>query len=210
VTGVLELQRFALRYDEGRLAESVDALERLVEAQPGITAWRPLLALALADAGRMDEARAELEDLSSDLRALSRDMFRIPALWALAMVAATAGDPQRCALLYEQLTPYAGRTGGGMGIIAIGVVDVALGALATALGRNDEAEGHFEAAAAWCTRVGAAPSLASTRLEWARMLLSRHQPGDAQRARELLRQALATAEKLGLRSIQQRAVTLLA
>jgi hypothetical protein len=41
------------------------------------------------------------------------------------------------------------------------------------------------------------------------MLLNRHGPGDAQRARELLGQALDVARQLGLANIERRAVQLL-
>jgi hypothetical protein len=41
------------------------------------------------------------------------------------------------------------------------------------------------------------------------MLLRRGQRGDAERARELLGQALATARELGLDSVERRAVALL-
>jgi hypothetical protein len=41
------------------------------------------------------------------------------------------------------------------------------------------------------------------------MLLTRAEPGDAHRARELLDQALATARELGLANVERRAVELL-
>jgi hypothetical protein len=51
--------------------------------------------------------------------------------------------------------------------------------------------------------------LARTRLEWARMLLARRRPEDADRARDLLDPALATARELGLGNVERRAVELL-
>ena len=51
--------------------------------------------------------------------------------------------------------------------------------------------------------------LVRTRLEWARMLIRRQQPGDAERSRELGRQALATARQLGLSAVERDAVSLL-
>jgi hypothetical protein len=50
--------------------------------------------------------------------------------------------------------------------------------------------------------------LAHTYLEWARMLLRRGQPGDIERARELLGQAVTTARELGLANIERRVVEL--
>lgn len=83
-----------------------------------------------------------------------------------------------------------------------------LGLLATTIGRFDDAEARF-AAAATHERIQAPTWLARTRLEWARMLLVRRQPGDVERARELLGQALATARELGLGNIERQAVALL-
>lgn len=85
----------------------------------------------------------------------------------------------------------------------------ALGLLATTLGRYDEADAHFATAALAHERIEAPTWLARTRLEWARMLLARCQAGNAERARELLRQALATAPELGLGNVERRAVALL-
>jgi hypothetical protein len=51
--------------------------------------------------------------------------------------------------------------------------------------------------------------LARTRVEWARMFFSRRRPGDAERARELLGQAVATARERRLANIERRAVHLL-
>jgi hypothetical protein len=50
--------------------------------------------------------------------------------------------------------------------------------------------------------------LARTRLEWARLLLTRRHPGDADTARDLLGQALATARELGLGGIERHAAAL--
>jgi hypothetical protein len=95
------------------------------------------------------------------------------------------------------------------GLVA-GSVAHYLGLLATTLARFDEAEGHFTAASATHAHLGAPPWLARTRLEWARMLVGRGGCGDAERARELLTQALATARELGLAGVERRAVVLLA
>jgi hypothetical protein len=84
-----------------------------------------------------------------------------------------------------------------------------LGLLAAFLGRFADAGVHFAQAAAEQERIGARSFLARTRLEWARMLLSRAETGDVDRARSLLAQALAVAGELGLRAIERQAATLL-
>ena len=49
-------------------------------------------------------------------------------------------------------------------------------------------------------RVGARPWLAHTQYDYARMLLERDQPGDRERARELLAEAVSTYRDLGMDS----------
>jgi tetratricopeptide (TPR) repeat protein len=84
-----------------------------------------------------------------------------------------------------------------------------LGVLATGLGRFDEAEGHFQAAADRQLRLGTPAWLAHTRYEWARMLLARRASGDMEQAREMLGQALSTARDLGLGNVERRTAALM-
>ena len=109
------------------------------------------------------------------------------------------------------LEPYADQlvVGSFAGWVS-GSVAFYLGLLSTTSGDVQEAEAYFAAAAATHERVDALPWLARTRLEWARMLLARAEPGDGQRAHDLLDQALATGRKLGLVHIEREAVELLA
>jgi hypothetical protein len=111
-------------------------------------------------------------------------------------------------VLFHLLEPYASQlalTAGG----ALGAVAHYLAILATTFGDFDEAERRFVDAAATHARIGAPTWLARTRLEWARMLINRAQPGDSERAREFLGQALETARELGLANVERRAVQLL-
>ena len=137
----------------------------------------------------------------------------LDVLWArttshLAAVVSRLGDRPRAAILHQLLAPYADRIA-GVGPIWVGSVSYYLGMLATTLGRFEEAEAHFTAAAATHERIGALSWLARTRLEWARMLLARDKPGDPERARELLGQVKETARELGLGNVERRTVELL-
>jgi hypothetical protein len=118
------------------------------------------------------------------------------------------GDRPGASVLYGLLAPYADQFvfayGGAWGAVAHH-----LGLLAGTLDRFDEAEARFAAALATHERFGAPAWLARTRCEWAAVLLRRGVPGDAERARRFLDQALATARKLGLASVERRAVELL-
>ncbi len=57
-------------------------------------------------------------------------------------------------------------------------------------------------------RMGAYPWVARTQFDHARMLLSRGKPRDRDRSRELIHEALATAEKLGMKSLAAKASAL--
>ncbi len=126
----------------------------------------------------------------------------------LAEICARLEDHEAAAMLLDCLTPHHAFIATHAGATA-GPVAHYLGLLAATLHRHDEAETHYQEAADIEERIGAPAWLARTRLEWARMLLARNGPGDAERARILLSQALETAQKLGLGTIERRAVELL-
>jgi hypothetical protein len=91
----------------------------------------------------------------------------------------------------------------------MGSVSQYLAMLTTTLGRFSEADERFAAAAETHARIGAPTWLAQTRLEWARMLLTRDDGDYTAPARELLGQALTTARELGLGNVERRAAALL-
>jgi hypothetical protein len=106
------------------------------------------------------------------------------------------------------VAPYSDQVA-GTGVWWIGSIAHFLGMLAATIGDFDEAEARFAGADEMHCRIGAPTWLARTRLEWARMLLTRRQPGDTDRTRELLGQALASARQLGLAKVERDAVALL-
>jgi hypothetical protein len=172
------------------------------------------LALLYCELDRDDEASDLFADLARsrfDL-ALGRTDSYSP-VWGTtvtdcAAVAAHLGDTESAAVLLELIAPYAGQWCFPSAGIATGSMAHYLGMLCATLGDFGDAETHFAAAAATHTRMGAHAWLARTRLEWARMLLARAQPGDADRARDLLGHALQTARELGLGNVERRAVAL--
>lgn len=198
------LQLLMLRYDQGRMGELEEAVAQLIEAMPGLSAmWRASLALVYCETGRPAEAESHLEQLTANLADIPRDFLWIPVMVALASVTAALGDRARSATLYERLEPYAGRTGGGAGIMTFGIVGLSLGVLAATLRRFDDAEGHFAASADLCQRMKAPTWLARTQLEWARMLAVRDTPEDAERMHQLASEAVAAAEELGMARIAE-------
>ena len=117
-------------------------------------------------------------------------------------------DTDQAAALYEILAPYE-HLNIGHSLMWFGAVTHYLGILDGTLGRFDEADVRFAAAATTHESLGTQCSLARTRLEWARVLLTRRQPNDDAKARELLGQALASARELGLGKVERDAVALL-
>jgi DNA-binding NarL/FixJ family response regulator len=67
-----------------------------------------------------------------------------------------------------------------------------------------EAEQHFEDALAMNARMGARPWLAHTQHDYATMLVTRDQPGDADKAGRFLQDALTAARALGMRALEER------
>jgi DNA-binding SARP family transcriptional activator len=205
----LAIQLFILRFDQGRLGELEEHLAERVAATPGVPALRACLALALCELGRPDEATEHYELLAVE----SFTAMPVKSSWILAMAAcagvcAAMGDRARAPVLFHLLEPYAGQlvfTPAG----ALGAVAHHLAILARTFGDFDEAERRFADAAAIHERIGAPTWLARTRLEWARMLISRAQPGDSERARGFLGQAMQTARELGLANVERMVVQLL-
>lgn len=183
----------------------------LAERVPGsfVTA---LYATILAETDQI-EAAARLFD---EFAAQGFTSPRLNAAWIFfqaecARLCARLGRADCVSRLRPMLEPYADQmVVSGFAGVLLGSVALYLGLLAATAGDWSDAEARFAAAASAHERTGAPTLLAHTRLEWARMLLARRQPADAERARELLGQAMATARELGLAKIEREAVGLLA
>ena len=107
------------------------------------------------------------------------------------------------AVLYELLLPWADRFI-HLDVLCRSPTAHALGRLATALGRYDDAERHFGVACEITTRVRAPVLLAMTQVEWAALLLER-ESDDLTRARGLVGAALKTATRCGAAGLERRA-----
>ena len=201
------LQLAALRLLQGRLGEVGGLLTDMIAAAPGVVSLRAQLMLHHIETGRPDGAQAVLEELCSELER-RRDASWSRGVALTASLCAEMGDVGIAERLHRLLAPYAGQFIASL-VTAFGAVDLHLGTLCRVLGRYDEAESRFVAAANLHAAMGARPWLAHTQLEWALMLLRRGEADDASRSRELLGQALATARELGLGKVERDAVALL-
>lgn len=113
--------------------------------------------------------------------------------------------------MLAELDPYAGELGiVGAGVYSIGAFDRYRGMLHHLLGRHDQAVAALDAAVA-LERAVDGPVLTSRSQLWlARALRSRGGPGDLERARAELAEAVATAEGLGQAGVERPARALLA
>jgi len=199
------IQMFTLERERGRLARVAPVLRTVARGDRG-AAWGPALAVLLAELGMRDEARRELQRLAAD------DFAGVPrrGLWLAGMIyladacALTDATPL-APRLYAELQGLEGvNVVIGHGIACYGAADRFLGTLAAMSRDWDAAERHFEAALEQNTRLGSPTWLAHTCHQYAVALLRRGGDGDAARARELLRDALAVARRIGMATLAAR------
>jgi DNA-binding SARP family transcriptional activator len=202
-------QLFLLRRERGRLEELEDPIAGYVEEYPERIVFRCMQAALWCDLGRHAKARDLLEELAADgfANLPSRQEWLFGA-GLLAEVCAQLGDRRRAAALHELLLPYADCNLLNWVEVCAGSVSRYLGLLATAMSRWPEAERHFEAAIEMDTRTGARPWLAHTQADYASMLLARAQPGDREQARDLIANARATFDQLGMNTHAARTTAL--
>ena len=172
-------------------------------------AYRAGLALVYKELGRREEARAVFDELADDSFASLPDDGNQPlALVQLADVCCYLDDELRAAVLYEKLLPLADHCVAAAAMTCKGSASAPLGALATTLGRFDDAERHFEDAIAMNRKLRAPTWVAEAQLGYARMLLVREAPGDRERALGLLDEAIAAAETFGMKALLDKATAL--
>jgi class 3 adenylate cyclase/tetratricopeptide (TPR) repeat protein len=187
-----------VRMYQGRLGELAEQALRFDAESPDFPTWRATAALGLLQGGREDEARDLV--LAEDFKNVLPNEAWSMAMYVWAMVCSDVHAVARAGELYELLAPFSGQIV-AVGAIVLGSIDWALGSLATALQRYEQAERHFAAATEIDERLGAPLLLARTRAGWARALVAGGRPEDLDRAGQLLEQAQDTAARLGAQAI---------
>jgi len=200
---------FLVRLEQDRLGELEEQFADVVAGLPGLPTARAYLARLLCELDRPEEAVEHYQVLAAEnFTALPRDPVWILGVSQCAAVAAALRDRPGARVLFDMLAPYASQivfaNAGSLGAVAH-----YLAVLAATFGDDDEAQRRFAVAARTHERIGAPAWLARTRVEWARMLLTRAKPGDTEQAHDLLHQALATARDRGLANIERRVVDVL-
>jgi tetratricopeptide (TPR) repeat protein len=196
---------FVVRILQGRPGEAVELARPLVETYRDSPVYRSGLAWACAEAGQLVEARSLLAEVrGAGFADLPRDYLWLLTLVVLGRTSARLAAASEAAELYELLRPHHSAIALGQSTW-LGPVAYDLGLLATTLGRYADADAHFAEAVETDIRMRLRGMLAQSYLEWSRMLLTRREPGDAERARELLGHAVVTARELGLANIERQA-----
>jgi DNA-binding SARP family transcriptional activator len=202
------LQLYLLRREQGRLKEIEELLLRLALEYPTYPVVRCARANMLAELGPPAKARTELAALATDgFSAIPFDEEWSVSLCFLSEMAVRLGAVDHASALYERLLPFADRVAITYPEISLGAISRFLGILAAATGHWDDSQRHFEDALHLNDRIGARPSLAHTRENYARMLFERGNAGDKQEADKLLAAAVAAYRKCGMESHAARALT---
>ncbi len=202
---IADAQTFLVRRTRGRHLDLEPLVRGAADRLPAMRMWRCGLALVLAELGREEEARRELEHLAAnDFDDLPRDALWLVALSLLAELCARLADPPRARRLYELIVPYEGRNVVSMGAAYLGPVARYLGLLAMTTGDYERALGHLETARAASERMGARLMVVLTALDAAEVLARRAAPGDAQRGSALVDRVADDARAQGMDGAQTR------
>ena len=200
----LGVQLLVVRREQSRLDELLPGAEAFAAQYPEVPAWRCGRRTCMPSSVRKEDASRELDTLGANrFAAIARDAWWLVGMSMLSEVAAFTGHPVHVRVLYELLEPYASHCI-VITTMCSGSAARPLGLLATVLGRYDDAERWFEEALARNARIRSPLWVGHTQRDYAAMLLRRDGPGDGDRARALLRDALDTSE-LGLRAVTRRA-----
>ena len=191
-------------FQRGTMGELVSLIEQAARENPGIPAFTAALAMAYAEGDRIDEAVPLLDDLAAADFDLPPELNWLSGMVAYAEAAIECRDPNYAAPFLERLAPWADQFA-CTDVTTEGPASHYLGALATVLGRYDEANAYFAQSAEFSKRVGATFFAARTNLSWGKMLVERRAPNDAERARDLLTDARRAATTHGYANVERRA-----
>ena len=198
-------QLMYVRHQQGRLGELVSLIDQAVTENPGLPAFRPVLAAAHLEVGS-DAAALDLLDAgaSDGFASLPNDFIWMMGITSYALVAVElrAAGPAR--KLYDLLAPHHEQVP-FIGTLGFFPAALALGGLASVLGLYDVAEAHFTEATELTTRGALKFSAARTQLDWGRMLAARGGPDAFDRAHTMLDDAYRAALTHGYAGLERLA-----
>ena len=198
------VQLMKIRDEQGRLEELESLIAESAEHNPSIPALRAALAATHLEAG--DEAAAQelIDEAAAASFSLPRDNAWFDATVNYARVVIELRLHPHGQALINLLDPFRDQVPHNA-LIPQPPVATYLGGLATVAERFEEAESYFTQAADLNARGGMKFAQAYTNMLWGRMLRIRNGPGDAGRARQLLRQARESAAAHGYAMVERQA-----
>ncbi len=198
----LAIQRIGRLRLQGRWEEALAQLPQVVSLLSGSPVGEQLArVVVLAERTRAGRRPSLSSDDERALAAMLRFGDRT-VVAALAVVAHGAERKDLAHALYDRLVPYRDHlVAGGMSFMTWeGPVTYALGLAASTLGRDDEALAHFEAARERMLALGSRPHACWIALHVAELT-------SGTRRRELLDEAAATADELGMPGLAEGAAS---
>jgi class 3 adenylate cyclase/tetratricopeptide (TPR) repeat protein len=202
-------QLMYVRNQQGRLGELVSLIDQAVAENPGLPAFRPILACAHLETGNTATALELLDVAAADgFVSLPIDFVWLMAVSSYAQVTVELRATGAAEKLYDLLAPYHEQIP-FIGTLGFSPVALTLGGLASILGRFPEAEAYLAEAAELTSRGQMKFFAARTLLESGRMLAARRGPGDLDRAHALLEQARSAAASHGYAVVEQLAAAAL-
>ena len=202
-------QLMYVRTEQGRLGELVHLVDQAATENPGLPAFRAILASAHLDAGNDATALRLLESAAADgFASLPHDFVWMMGITSYAMVAIELAATGPARTLYDLLAPFHAQVP-FIGTLGFLPAAWSLGGLASVLGRYDDAEAHFTEAADLSARGHMTFFAAATQLEWGRMLVARGDADGLERGRALLEGARAAGADHGYAMVERRAETAL-
>ncbi len=203
---LLAAQLFNHRWIVGRLGELAGAIDEFADQRPWIPTWRCAAAFLCSEIGDRDGAVMRLDAVGADgFRDLPRDGNWAAGMALASYAASAAGVTEHATPLYALVAPYADRVAVlAAGDAALGPLALPAAALATTLGRWDDALAHLDVADRINARLDARPMIGVAQRERARLLLARGRRRDLPALRDACRHGLALARDLGMRRLAEQ------
>jgi DNA-binding CsgD family transcriptional regulator len=209
-TATAAFQMVTIRREQQRMHEVAERIHRRYTRYPNSPQWRSLWILLKYETGAVNDARSGFAEVASqDFSDLPRGVLWLRSMGWLAEAAMLLRDQKRAEQIYVLLLPEAARnlfvrnsdhTGGSVAYY--------LGLLAMTMERWQDAERHFQDALAMNEQAENWFYAAYTRHGWADMLVRRGREADRQRALELNRCVLQSAEEMEMERLAFHARTL--
>ena len=187
----------AVYRERGRAAEAEVLVRGVLCEHPTSADAQALLGAVLADLGRDNEARRQLDVLAAGDRSPTATVLA-------AEIAAALDSPQHAQPLRQPLSERAGDVVGWHGSLARHVALVC-----HVLGLWGEAERRFQAALRANEAAGAPVAVAHTCRQYSALLRARGDEGDWERAIDLLTSAAAIYRRLEIEPLAERAEVVL-